>query len=101
MRLQGHVSRSCNEEFRKALYKRDLSSGDSERNVEQEQHVRVSGCELPEGPGGGKYRAYIKYQRKDIFLGNFDRIEDAIEARLIAEKEYFGEVLGSEKDSCD
>ena len=41
----------------------------------------------------GKYRAYIKFQKKDIFLGNFDRMEDAIEARLIAEKEYFGEVL--------
>lgn len=45
----------------------------------------------------GKYRAYIKFQRKDIFLGNFDRIEDAVEARLIAEKEYFGEILDLEK----
>lgn len=44
----------------------------------------------------GKYRAYIKFQRKNIFLGNFDRIEDAIEARLLAEKEYFGEVLEKE-----
>ena len=44
----------------------------------------------------GKYRAYIKFQKKDIFLGNFDRIEDAIEARMLAEREYFGEVLEKE-----
>ncbi|MFR6158363.1 MAG: hypothetical protein ACLUJV_02415 [Blautia producta] len=46
-----------------------------------------------------EYRAYIKFQKKDIFLGYFDRIQDAIEARLIAEKEYFGEAvdIGKEK----
>lgn len=40
-----------------------------------------------------KYRAYIKYQRKDIFLGNYDNIEDAIKARKCAEEKYFGKIL--------
>ena len=38
-----------------------------------------------------KYRAYIKFQGKDIFLGHYDNIDDAIKARKDAEKEYFGE----------
>lgn len=40
-----------------------------------------------------KYRAYIKYQRKHIHLGNFDNIEDAIRARKLAEEKYFGKIL--------
>ena len=41
----------------------------------------------------GKYRAYIKIKKQDIFLGNFDNIEDAIEARKEAEKKYYGKYL--------
>lgn len=40
-----------------------------------------------------KYRAYIKYQRKNIFLGYYDKLEDAVEARKIAEKIVLEEVL--------
>lgn len=40
-----------------------------------------------------KYRAYIKFQGKDIFLGNYDDIEDAIKARKCAEEKYFGKIL--------
>ena len=32
-----------------------------------------------------KWRAYIKYQSKDIFIGRFDTIEEAITARKIVE----------------
>ena len=32
-----------------------------------------------------KWRAYIKYQRKDMFIGRFNTIEEAIEARRIVE----------------
>ena len=44
-----------------------------------------------------KYRAYIKFQGRDIFLGNFDDIDDAIKARQEAEKEYFGLVNDDNK----
>ena len=41
----------------------------------------------------GKYRAYIKFQRKNIHLGNFDRFADAVFARKEAEKAYYGKYL--------
>ena len=44
-----------------------------------------------------KYRAYIKFQGKDIFLGHYDNIDDAIKARKDAEKEYFGLVSDDNK----
>lgn len=40
-----------------------------------------------------KYRAYIKFRRKDIFLGNYDKLEDAVEARKIAEKAVIEEAV--------
>ena len=39
----------------------------------------------------GKYRARIMVDRKEIRLGTFDRIEDAVKARQEAETLYFGE----------
>ena len=42
-------------------------------------------CMLP----GVKYRSYIKKNNKQIPLGVYERLEDAIEAREKAEKEYF------------
>lgn len=38
-----------------------------------------------------KYEARIGYNKKKIHLGSFDNMEDAIIARLKAEKKYFGE----------
>lgn len=38
-----------------------------------------------------KWVANIKVNRKTIFLGRFDNIEDAYKARLEAEEKYFGE----------
>ena len=43
-----------------------------------------------------KWRAYIKFQRKNIHLGYFDKYEDAVEARKNAEKKYFGKYLDNE-----
>ena len=40
-----------------------------------------------------KWRAYIKFQRKYIHIGYFDLYEDAVAARKIAEKEYFGRCI--------
>ena len=39
----------------------------------------------------GKYRARIMVNRKEIRLGNFDKLEDAIKARKEAEIKYFKE----------
>lgn len=39
----------------------------------------------------GKFRVYIRYDNKQIRLGDFEKIEDAIEARKQAEIEYFKE----------
>lgn len=41
----------------------------------------------------GKYRAYIKFRKKDYWLGTFDNIEEAIKARKQAEDNMFGEFL--------
>lgn len=38
-----------------------------------------------------KYRAYITVNKKQIFLGRFDKEEEALIARLVAEAIYFGE----------
>lgn len=37
----------------------------------------------------GKYTAYINHEGKRIFLGYFDKFEDAVAARLAAEKKYW------------
>jgi hypothetical protein len=41
---------------------------------------------------GNRWRAEIKVNRRAIYLGRFDRLEDAAAARKQAELEYFGEV---------
>lgn len=38
-----------------------------------------------------KWMAYITYNNRRIFLGYFNNKEDAIEARIAAEIEYFGD----------
>lgn len=41
----------------------------------------------------GKYRAYINFKRKQYYLGLYDSLEEAVEARKIAEKEIYGNFL--------
>lgn len=38
----------------------------------------------------GKYRAYINFRRKQYHLGCYDKLEDATEARKLAEKKIYG-----------
>ena len=46
----------------------------------------------------GKWRAYIKIQRKTINLGYFDKKEDAIKARREAEEKYFMPIIERTED---
>lgn len=39
----------------------------------------------------GKWNARITVDRKEIYLGNYDTLEEAAKARKEAEKKYFGE----------
>jgi hypothetical protein len=39
----------------------------------------------------GKYRARISVKGKEVRLGNYSKLDDAINARLEAEKKYYGE----------
>lgn len=41
----------------------------------------------------GKYRAYIYFKRKQYYLGLYESVEDAAEARAKAEKEIYGNFL--------
>lgn len=38
-----------------------------------------------------KYRAYITVDRKQIHIGTFKKLEDAVKARKNAEEHYFSE----------
>ena len=40
-----------------------------------------------------KYRVQITFKRKNKIIGLYDSLEEAKEARLKAEEEYFGEYL--------
>ena len=41
----------------------------------------------------GKWRAYINFRRRQYYLGTYEKIEDAIQARKEAEKEMYGSFL--------
>lgn len=41
----------------------------------------------------GKYRAYIFFQRKQYWLGQYDTVEEAAEARRIGEEKIYGDFL--------
>ena len=41
----------------------------------------------------GRYRAYINFKRKQVFLGKFSSLEDAVAARKAAEQLIYGEYL--------
>ena len=42
---------------------------------------------------GGKWRARIEYKGKSIYLGGFEKIEDAERARKAAEEKYYKTLL--------
>lgn len=65
---------------------RECSHKENIRNMHKDKIIGVNFDEKR-----GKYIASITVDYKNIFLGRFNNIEDAIEARLKAEKHYFKE----------
>lgn len=59
----------------------------SQNNMNRKNDSRITGVRK----NANKWRAYIGLNNQDINLGTYDTKEDAIKARLEAEKKYFGE----------
>ena len=63
--------------------------------AEQQRNQRINSKNTSGQPGviwdkpRNKWKAYITVQNKIINIGRFDKVEDAIAARLEAEKEYW------------
>lgn len=70
---------------------RECTKIENDRNKIQENNKSkiFRGVRLSEN--GKKYQARLKYVDKEIYLGTFETKEEAIEARLEAEKKYYGE----------
>ena len=47
-----------------------------------------------------KYVAQIRVNKKAVFLGRFDILNDAVAARAVAEKEHYGEFAGPSSRAC-
>jgi len=66
-------------------------------NAQNGKNIKVSKANKTGFPGVSwsewhkKYRACIKYDHKQIYLGAFEKLEDAVAARRMAEDKYFGE----------
>lgn len=58
------------------------------RNNISKSKYGVNGVRLLQS---GKYNVRITVNYKNLFIGNFDTLEKAIQARINAEKKYFGE----------
>lgn len=60
------------------------------KNANKNSTTGVNGVSLAKS---GRYRAYINFQRKQYYLGEYDKIEDAAAARKIAEQKIYGDFL--------
>lgn len=98
--LLGEFTISCgckNEENKKALltYDRGLVDGtmlsaiDGSRKMNKNNHSGHVGVHYDKSKKK-KWAAQITFQRKHIFLGRYDTIEETIEVRKAAEDKYFG-----------
>lgn len=64
---------------------------DGRRKTNKNSTTKVTGVSYFEKQG--KYRAYINFQRKQYYLGLYEKIEDAIKARKAAEQNIYGNFL--------
>lgn len=99
LNLLGGLTISCgckNEENKKSLstYDRGLVDGtmlstiDGTRMMNMNKNSGHVGVHYDKSKK--KWAAQITFQRKDIFLGIYDTIEESIEDRKVAEDKYFG-----------
>ena len=59
-----------------------------------QQHLLLTSCHLTgihKGRDRARWCAKITVNKKTIYLGTYERFEEAVEARKAAEKKYFGE----------
>ncbi len=68
-----------------------ISAIDGRRKTNKNNATGVNGVSFM--PAYNKYRAYINFKRKQYHLGMFYKLEDAVDARKLAEKEIYGEFL--------
>ena len=71
----------------KEFHRHHLSGKYLDRNTNKNSTTGHTGVSWSKSVG--KYRAYITLDRRQIYLGSFDHIEDAIAARKVAEAKYF------------
>ncbi len=81
-KAQGH-------EFLQEIHRQHLAGKYLDKTANKNSSTGHIGVSRPKT--AGKFRAYIMLDRKQIHLGSFDRLEDAIAARKAAEEKYFAD----------
>lgn len=98
-----HITRcaACNRDIKKkseAIHSTAWADGSSLASVKS----RMSGATNRNSTTGangvsrltdGRYKAYINFKRRQVFLGKFSSLEDAVAARKAAEQLIYGEYL--------
>ena len=68
------------------IHSRGLTAAYIDRNVNRNSSTGITGVSRFKN---GAYRAYITVDRKQIHLGSYKNLENAIAARKAAEEKYF------------
>jgi hypothetical protein len=66
----------------------DKSEGNFNKNIQKNNNSGKTGVSL--NKKSGRWRAYITWNKQQIFLGSYLTIDEAIRARLEAELKYYG-----------
>lgn len=95
------IDDKLNEQGLKKLKKESFVDGTSikslTRKVNKSSKTGVKGVSFKKG----KYEASIKFKGKPIYLGRFTTLEEAKQARLLAEEKYYQPILENFKEGYD
>lgn len=69
----------------------DAQSNGCNRGAQKNNKIGIKGVSIDKKRAQKPYLATINWNGKQIYLGNYAVLADAIEARRLAEKKYFGE----------